>query len=56
MLSVTHCTFTSNNASSGGAIYGQDGSALNMNHCTFTANNASFGGGAITSVVREVNW
>jgi hypothetical protein len=41
---ISNCTFSSNTASSGGAIYNKNGSSPGINNCIFNNNNASSGG------------
>jgi hypothetical protein len=47
-LIVSRCLFTGNNASAGGAVRQQGGTAT-LEHCTFSGNAASFGGGLLNS-------
>ncbi|MDR0912342.1 MAG: hypothetical protein LBM96_07070, partial [Methanobrevibacter sp.] len=53
-VNIINCTFTTNKATSGGAIYIYTGN-VNISNCTFTNNNATYGGAIYITDVAKVN-
>ena len=55
LVSITGCTFTSNGAFDGGAIFAGGVSGVSVLNSTFTSNLASDGGGAIYNVLSGLS-